>query len=111
MELARRKNRRGFLERVVTSYRFILLVVLTIVMALGYIRLRFEQTRMGYEISVNEKIKEEILNEKLFLVAEQMRLKSPERIENEARKLGFKFPTQEDVIYIDRITIVGEKGE
>ena len=111
MVQARRRNKKALLDRVVTSYRFIVLVLLTIGLALGYVRLRFEQTIMGYEISVNEKINEEIVNEKLYLVAEHMRLKSPQRIEDEARKLGFKFPTQDDVIHIDRITIVGEKDE
>ncbi len=37
-----------------------------------------------------------------------MKLKSPKRVEKIARELGFKFPTQDDVIYIEQPTVVGE---
>ncbi|MDA2917963.1 hypothetical protein MYX76_00445 [Desulfobacterota bacterium AH_259_B03_O07] len=107
MEYARKK-RKSKLEKVIFSTRFIVLVLIVIGLALGFVRIRFEETKIGYVICVNKKIEEEELSEKLYLQAEIMKLKAPKRIENEARELGFKFPTQEDVIYIERTTVVGE---
>jgi hypothetical protein len=38
-----------------------------------------------------------------------MKLKSPERVESIAEELGFRFPTQEDLIYIEEKTVIGER--
>lgn len=107
MEKARR-NRKSKMEKLIYSTRFIILVLLVIGLALGYVRIRFEETKIGYDISINKKIEKEILSEKRFLKADYVKLKSPERVERIARDLGFKFPTQEDVIFIEQPTVVGE---
>ena len=104
MQKKRRKGRPK-LEKVIYSTRFIVLVLVVIALGLGYVRIRFEETKIGYDISINEK---EILTEKRFLQADYMKLKSPHRIEKLARELGFKFPTHDDVMYIEQPTVVGE---
>ena len=58
---------------------------------------------------VNKKTEDEIIDQKSFLEAEYMTLRSPQRIEDLARELGFKYPTQDDVFYIEHATVVGEK--
>lgn len=105
------KTRRGKskLEKFIFSTKFVIFVVCTIVLFLGYIRISLEETKFGYKIAVNKKTEEEITHAKSALEAEYMRLRSPQRIENLARKLGFKYPTQDDVFYIERATVVGEK--
>ena len=40
--------------------------------------------------------------------SEFMLLKAPERLEEAASELGFKFPTQEDIIYIEKNKVVGK---
>jgi len=107
MERARRK-RKSKLEKLIYSTRFIALVLAVIGLALGYVRIRFEDTKIGYEISINKKVEKGVLSEKRFLIADYMQLKSPKRVEKIARDLGFKFPTQEDVMFIEQPTVVGE---
>lgn len=106
MEKARRK-RKSKMENLIYSTRFIILVLLVLGLALGYVRIRFEETKIGYDISINKQIEKEILSEERFLKADYMKLKSPKRVEKIARDLGFKFPTQEDVIFIEQPTVVG----
>jgi cell division protein FtsL len=103
------RKRKSRLEKVIFSTRFIVIVLITIALSLGFVRIRFEEIVIGYKISVNKKIEEEILDEKSFLEAEYKKLRSPQRIEDLARNLGFKFPTQEDVIHIEKPTVIGEK--
>lgn len=105
------KTRRGKskLERFIFSFRFIFLVVLIIVLFLGYIRISLEGTKLGYEISANKKAEDEMIDEKSYLESRYMALRSPRRIEDLARELGFKYPTQDDVFFIEHATVVGEK--
>lgn len=110
MALARTIRVRGNsnLERVIFSTRFLVLVLLTLGLAIAYITIKVESLKIGYEISASKKREEEVLKENLILRAEFMKLKSPERIEGIARELGFKFPTQDDLIYMEENTVVGE---
>jgi cell division protein FtsL len=105
------KTRRGKskLERFIFSTKFVIFVVFTIMLFLGYLRISLEGTKLGYEISVNKKAEDEIKNEKSFLEAQYVTLRSPQRIEDLARNLGFKYPTQDDVFYREKATVVGEK--
>jgi hypothetical protein len=38
-----------------------------------------------------------------------MRAKSPDRLEQTAIEMGFKYPTQEDIIYIEETTVADGK--
>ena len=97
------------LEKFIFSTKFVIFVVFTIILLLGYLRISLEGTKLGYEITLNKKTEDEINDEKSFLEAEYMKLRSPQRIEDLARELGFKYPTQDDVFYIEHATVVGEK--
>lgn len=105
------KTRRGKskLEKFIFSTKFVIFVVFIIMLFLGYLRISLEGTKIGYEISVNKKTEDEIIDQKSFLEAEYMTLRSPQRIEDLARELGFKYPTQDDVFFIEHATVVGEK--
>jgi cell division protein FtsL len=110
MALAKTIRVRGnsTLERVVFSTRFLVVIILVMVLAIAYITIKVEAIRMGYEISASKREEEKSLKENLLLTAELMRLKSPQRVEGLAHELGFKFPTQEDLIYIEENTLIGE---
>lgn len=111
MAIARTVRLRGRsdLERAIFSTKFLMLSVLTVCFALLYITIKVEAVKVGYEISSNKGKEEETLKQNLILRAEFMKLKSPERIESIAEGLGFRFPTQEDLIYIEENTVVGER--
>lgn len=97
------------LDKTFFSARFLIPVVLVLCLALVYVHIKVETIKLGYDISANKKQEDEVLKENLTLQAEFIELKSPTRIEYLARDLGFKFPTQEDVIYIKESTVVGER--
>ena len=104
-----RIKKKSNLDKTFLSMKFLILVLLTLSLALVYVRIKVEMIKLGYDISANKKKEEEALKENLLLQAEFMELKSPARIEYLARNLGFRFPTQEDVIYIKENTIIGER--
>jgi cell division protein FtsL len=91
------------------SLRLFFLCLLIICIALLYVRIKVETIKFGYEISANKKKEVELLKENHLLHAQCMELKSPARIEDIAREYGFRFPTQEDVIYIKEKTVIGER--
>lgn len=90
-----------------------LLVLLSIgfLIALGYLRIKGEEIRLYYEISAYKRTEESLARDNHTLSATYMTLKRPSRIGELAEKMGFKFPTQEDVIFIDEATLVGERNE
>jgi cell division protein FtsL len=102
-------RRKSNLDKTFFSASFLIPVVLVLCLALIYVRIKVETIKLGYDISASKRQEEEALKENLALQAEFMELKSPTRIEYLARGLGFKFPTQEDVIYIKENTVVGER--
>jgi|GEM_PF-776750 len=89
----------------------ILLVVLFVGLALGYLRVKAEGIRLGYEISWNKKETEELLKENKTLRSEFMKAISADSLEGTAMELGFKFPTQEDIVYVEQKHILSDKME
>ena len=89
-------------ERTTISTGFVILVIVAVALALFYVRFKVEDLRVGYEISRNNKHMNELLREKRILQSEFMQEKSPDRLEKIALQMGFKYPTQEDVIYIEK---------
>ena len=87
----------------------IILLVLILMISILYVRIKVEHVKIGYEISKNNKKEKSLIQERQKLRADFMKLKSPERLELIADKLGFKFPTQNDIFYIEKATIVGKK--
>jgi len=92
-----------------TPVKSIILLVVISVISILYVRIKVEHVKIGYEISRNNKLEKSLIQERQNLRAKFMKLKSPERLELIADKLGFKYPTQNDIFYIEKATIVGKK--
>lgn len=88
-------------EKTVVSTGFIILVVIAVAIALFYVRFKVEELRIGYEISRNNRQTKELLKEKRILHSRYMSAMSPDRLEKVALEMGFKYPTQEDIIYTE----------
>lgn len=82
---------------------------LFLVFLLAYVSIKIEQVKTGYSISENKKIEDSLLKQKQTYRAELMKLKSPDRLEISAMKMGFKIPTYEDVVFVERATLVGKR--
>jgi cell division protein FtsL len=96
-------------ERTTISTGFIILVLIAVALALFYVRFKVEELRVGYAISRNNRHMNELLKEKRILQSEFMQAKSPDKLEKIALRMGFKYPTQEDVIYIENNTVADSK--
>ncbi|MEE8044907.1 MAG: hypothetical protein V3R67_05150 [Thermodesulfobacteriota bacterium] len=104
-----RSKERGQSGKSVLSLGFVVLILIAVVLSLVYVRIKVEELSLGYEISRNKKTTEDLLKENRTLQSEFMKLKSPEKLEQIATDLGFKFPTQVDIIYIEKNKVVGNK--
>lgn len=91
------KSRRIFL------FAFLSLIVLTSVCAIFYIGTHIQAVNLGYKISQELQRKEELIEENKRLSLEIARLKSPIRIEAEAKDtLGLQLPKTQQVFYLSR---------
>ena len=93
------------------STGLILIVAVAVALALGYLRIKAEGIRLGYEISWNKRETKELLKENLMLKSEFMKAISADSLQGTAKELGFKFPTQEDIVYIEKKHILSDKME
>lgn len=103
-----RKKEKSRSENFVLSSGMIFLIFISIALSLVYVRIKVEELSLGYEISRNKKNTQDLLKENRILQSEFMKLQSPEKLEGAAIELGFKFPTQEDIIYIEKNRVVGK---
>lgn len=93
----------------ILSIGLIVLILIAVGLSLVYVRIKVEELSLGYEISRNKKKTQDLLKENRTLQSDFMKLKSPQRLEQMAVELGFKFPTQQDIIYIEKNKVVGNK--
>ena len=100
------KNKNG---NSILSVGLIVLILIAVGLSLFYVRIKVEEVSLGYEISRNKRNTQELLKENRILQSEFMKLKSPDKLEHAAKDLGFKFPTQQDIIYIEKSTVIGNK--
>lgn len=101
----RRTNDVSALKKI-ASVKLIVILLIALVCSLGYVRIKAEQIRLGYEISSNSLVERDLIRKRQNLQALYIQLKSPERLEYIARNRGFKFPTQNDVIFVEQPTTV-----
>ena len=101
----RKKTKKENSFSLFTTFIFILFLVIS----LSYVRLKIEQIKVGYEISKNKKTEQKLLQEKQLARANLMQFKSLDRLEPYAKNMGFKFPTQNDVVFIDKVAVVGKR--
>ena len=106
--LLSRKKKLRETKSSILSTGIIILILIAIGLSLVYVRIKVEEVSLGYEISRNKKITEDLMKENRILQSDFMSLKAPENLEEPATELGFKFPTQEDIIYIEKNKIVGK---
>ncbi len=104
-----RSKERGNSGKSVLSAGLIVLILIAVGLSLVYIRIKVEEVSLGYEISRNKKKTQDLLKENRTLQSEFMKLQSPGKLEQMAVELGFKFPTQKDIIYIEKNRVVGNK--
>ena len=88
------------------STGMVVVILFAIALSLVYVRIKVEEISLGYEISRNKKKTEDLLKDNRILNSEFMKLKSPESLEQTALELGFKFPTPEDIIYVEKNKVV-----
>lgn len=88
---------------------YIILFLFIVTFSLGLVSVKVKQIKVGYSISENSKLEKTLIQKKQNLRAEYMHLRSPERMEYIAENMGFKFPTQNDVIFVETSTVVGNR--
>jgi len=99
-EMAPTKEKRPFYFAAITT-----LLSFAIAGALFYIGIRVKVVNLGYRINQEILNKESLIEDSKKLDLEIARLKSPTRIESEARhSLGLSLPTPSQIIYVDRVT-------
>jgi len=92
------KSRRVFL------FVFLSLIVLSSTCAIFYIGTHIQAVNLGYKISQELQRKEELIEENKRLNLDIARLKSPTRIESEAKDtLGLSLPKTQQVFYLSRL--------
>lgn len=96
-------------DKTVISTGFVIIVLIAVALALFYVRFKVEELRIGYEISRNNKQTKDLFKEQRILESEFMRAKSPEKLEKLALELGFKYPTQEDIIFLEEKPYAGTR--
>lgn len=96
-------------EKTVVSTGFIIVVIIAVALALFYVRFKVEELRIGYEISRNNREAKELLKERRILESEYMRAKSPDRLEKIALEMGFMYPTQQDIVHVEKSPVVGSR--
>ena len=96
-------NKSSFSALTVLSFTVFLIFLL------AYVSVKIEQVKVGYEISENKEIEQKLMKERQVYTAKLMNLKSPDHLRASARELGFKFPTQDDVVFVEKTTVVGKR--
>ncbi len=97
----RKKRDRGF------PLRTAIILGVLFVTALCFLRVKIEHTRTGYEISRNKEKEMELIKEGQILSYELSKLKSREFLEPVAKKMGFRFATYKDVVFVEEVVLAG----
>ncbi len=98
---ARKKKGEGF------PLRAAIILGVLFVTALCFLRVKIEHTRTGYEITENKEKEAELLKEGQILSYELSKLKSREFLEPVAKKMGFRFATYKDVVFVEEVVLAG----
>ena len=87
--------------------RTVIIFGILVVTALCFLRVKIEHTRTGYQISENKEKEVELIKEGQILSYELSRLKSPEFLKPVAKKMGFRFATYKDVVFVEEVVLAG----
>ena len=97
----RKRRKRGF------PLSTAIILGLLFVTALCFLCVKIEHTRTGYEISRNKQKEMELIKEGQILSYELSKLKSPEFLEPVAKRMGFRFATYKDVVFVEEVVLAG----
>ena len=101
------RKKKSFAGRLCSVFIFTFLLILT---AVGFLRVKFEQTKTEYQISENRETERELLKENQLLKHNISNFRSIEFLEPVARKNGFRFPTYSDIVVVEEV-VLAEKAE
>lgn len=87
----------------------LLTIVLIMGISIAFVKIKVDQIDVGYAISENTKREKSLVQERQKLRAELSNLQSPHKLEIIANNLGFRFPTQNDIFYMERATIISNR--
>ena len=97
--IAREKD---FMISRLSSKEALFTLVVLICFFLAYLHLKIELIEVGYEIADNRGQEKNLIEDNELLQANFLNLKSPQRIEPMALKMGLRYPLQKDLMYINR---------
>ena len=97
--LASEKN---FMISRLSSKEALFTLIFLLCFFLAYLHLKIELIEVGYEIADNRGREKDLIESKELLQANFLNLKSPQRIEPLALKMGLRYPLQKDLVYINR---------
>lgn len=89
----------------------VLLAAISLMFLISFVKIRVDQINTGYDILENNKIEKSLIQQRQRLMTELSQLKSPNKLEIIADKLGFRFPTQNDIFHIEKVIIVATENE
>jgi len=107
--MKRVEKSKNFILSKITSKEILFGLVLLVCCSLAYLHLKIELIEVGYEIADNRTNKDRLIESNEILKAQFLNLKSPQRIEPLAASLGLKYPTQQDIVYINRESYLSAK--
>ena len=90
------------------SLSTVIILGVLFVTAICFLRIKIEYTRTGYEISRNKETEKKLIREGQILNYELSKLKSPEFLEPVAKKMGFRFATYKDVVFVEEVVLAGK---
>lgn len=102
---ARKKRKRGFFPRTA------IILGITLIAALCFLRIKVEHTRTGYEISKTREVEQGLIKESQILQHEIVKLKSIERLKPVADRMGFRFATYKDVVFVEEVIVAQEEQD
>lgn len=79
---------------------FIVLIVLFAALGMFYVWTSMESMKLGYEISNLNAAKEKLIHTNKKLIIKKTALKSPSRIYKIAKKMGFKYPKEGEIVMV-----------
>lgn len=101
----RKKRKKGF------SPRTAIILGIALIAALCFLRIKVEHTRTGYEISKTREVEQGLIKESQMLRHEIVKLKSIERLKPVADKMGFRFATYKDVVFMEEVIVAQEEQD
>lgn len=96
------KREKDLMFSKLSSKEALFTLVFLVCFFLAYLHLKIELIEVGYEIADNRGQEKDLVEKNELLQANFLNLKSPQRIEPLALKMGLRYPLQQDLLYINK---------